>query len=86
MRNLKRSALALSILIALLCAITRCDSEYPLMTDDEIVRAKKHNLREWREAKEGVIYFTTCAEGLLLIATPSTHGATQMAGPIGDCT
>lgn len=85
MKSSKRSTLALSILITLLCA-SGCDAEYPLLSDDEIVRVKKHELREWKETKEGVRYFTTCAEGLLFVATPSTHGATQMAGPIGECT
>ena len=83
MKNLRKISGSLIIgLILLLCA--GCDYEDFLLPDEEILL--KNKLRVWRETPEGVRYFTSCAEGFLFIATPSTHDKIQMAGPIGDCT
>lgn len=64
---------------------TGCDTNYPLMTDAEITQQEKRELREWKKTKEGVRYFTTCAEGKLFVATESTHNYIQLAGTLGDC-
>ena len=74
------------ILMVLIIGLVGCDDDYPLMTDGEVTEAKKRELRQWRETKTGVSYFTTCAEGMLFIATRSTHSLIQLAGPIGECT
>lgn len=65
------------ILIALLVLmlLSGCES-------DELKEIyRKQDLREYKETKEGVEYFTTCAEGFVFIVS----GRQAMAGPIGKC-
>lgn len=44
----------------------------------------KYDLRVYKQTKEGVKYYTTCAEGFLFVVTGAGHG-NVMAGPIGKC-
>jgi len=44
-----------------------------------------HVSRDWKVTKEGVKYFHTCIDGMLFLATPSTHKKYQLAGPVDSC-
>ena len=74
------------ILMVLIIGLVGCDREYPMMTEADIIRIKRDEIRNWQRTKRGVRYFIECVEGLRFIATDSTHGYLQLAGPIGECT
>lgn len=55
------------------------------LTEAEIQREQKYNLREWRETPEGVRYFTTCIDNYTYIATKTTHGHIALAMSLQYC-
>lgn len=77
MKNLNRSALGLSFLIALLC-LWGCE------TDADKKMRTENSYRNYNETKDGIRYFKTCIEGNSFIATHAGHGIT-LAGPVGKC-